>query len=323
MRGSSKEHSIPINERSHLLRASGNKDLLWYRTVEDSNHQYSPGSGSGSVSGSGLGPASFLRHDSSSTSRRDYSNSYMEKIKVAYEHYRPFIRVDTWHRDTWVLLLTIIILIAATITERLTFKMAADRLTAYRLVLELFILFFSMFIFSLITLLKRGFTSVITEQMREFSHSKIFYMAVLDIIQFTGLIVSATGVPPTMTVLLLHASTPCLVYGTRWLFPDRKYSDIQLKGTLYITIAIIVSVSRPIGWMFTKIDYSCAISSLFYVCAAAFQGIANLYKEKCIIEWSKPIDLYFLNSWIFIYQIFIAIVMAPFTYLLQGNDSSV
>lgn len=158
--------------------------------------------------------------------------------------------------------------------------------------------------------------------MRTFSHDKIFRMSILETIQFSGLLISANGVPPTMTVILLHISTPCIVLGSRYLFPNRSYSDIQMKGVYFIAIAILMSITRPIIWMITKIDFSCALSSLLYVASSAIQGISVLYKEKCIIEWSRPMDIYFLSSWLFIYQTLIALVFGPFSYMFQGIWSS-
>jgi hypothetical protein len=156
--------------------------------------------------------------------------------------------------------------------------------------------------------------------MTNFPNKQLWIMAILDTIYFAGLIISASSVSPTMTVILLHASTPFVVLGSRKIFPNRKYSEIQMKGVFYISFALLISISRPI---YNSIgeknkDYSEAYSIFFYILSAATQGFASLYKEKCIIEWSQPIDIHYLSSWLFTYQFIFAIIISPLLYLTQG-----
>lgn len=67
-----------------------------------------------------------------------------------------------------------------------------------------------------------------------------------------------------------------------------------------------------------NVDNSELYSIFFYTLSAAAQGIASLYKEKCIIEWSQPIDIHYLSTWLFTYQFIFAIVISPLLYLAQG-----
>ena len=60
--------------------------------------------------------------------------------------------------------------------------------------------------------------------MWQFAKKKLLAMAVLDTVSFSGLVISAAGVTPTMTVILLHASTPIIVFFSRFAFPDRTSS---------------------------------------------------------------------------------------------------
>lgn len=48
-------------------------------------------------------------------------------------------------------------------------------------------------------------------------------------------------------------------------------------------------------------------------------GLSTLYKEKSIITWAQPMDIHYLSSWLFFYQLLVAAVLSPFIYLLQGN----
>lgn len=233
------------------------------------------------------------------------------------------INIHKWNKEQWFLVLSIIILIISTSTERVTFKMTVDRMIPFRFVLIESIFLISLILYGIISFIKETFTTKITLQMKSFSHIKLLKMAILDTIQFAGLFSSASGVSPTMTVILLHASTPCIVLGSRVTFPNRKYSSIQIKGVQLMSIAILISISRPIiNSIYDKSYYSSLSSTLLYVFSAAFQGIATLYKEKCIIDWSQPMDIHYLSSWLFIYQFLVALLLAPLLYVLQGisND---
>ena len=154
--------------------------------------------------------------------------------------------------------------------------------------------------------------------MQEFPHSKLTIMALLDTLHFSGLVISGSAVTPTMTVILLHASTPFIVLGSRYLFPYREYSDKQMNGVWLITIAILICAIRPTIWIFTDTDFLTASASLVYVTAAAVQSLGNIYKEKSLIEWSKPVDIHLLSSWLFLYQVGAVLIFSPLIYLAQG-----
>ena len=109
--------------------------------------------------------------------------------------------------------------------------------------------------------------------MKDFPHTKLLIMAVLDTIQFAGLTVSAAGVSPAMTVILLHTSTPFLVLGSRYSFPDRKYSSIQIRGVQLIALAVIISLISSSGYFISPgVHESDITSSFVYFCMAALHG---------------------------------------------------
>jgi len=232
------------------------------------------------------------------------------------------INIHQWNKDQWFLALSIIILMITTSIERVTFKMTVDRMIPFRFVLIEIIFLISLIVYGIISFIKETFTTKITQQMKTFSHIKLIKMAILDTIQFAGLFSSASGVSPTMTVILLHASTPCIVLGSTITFPNRKYSLTQMQGVQLMSLAILISLSRPIINLLYDNNYSSFSSTLLYVFSAAFQGIATLYKEKCIIDWSQPMDIHYLSSWLFLYQFLVALLLAPLLYVLQGisND---
>lgn len=207
----------------------------------------------------------------------------------------------------------------ATAVERVCFKMAVDRMVPFRFVMVQLILTASLVVYTLITSIKQG-SRVTQTQTQNFPQNKLFIMALLDTFQFAGLAVSAAGVSPTTTVILLHASTPCLVLGTRYSFPDRKYSLIQMRGVQLIALAVLVCLVGSISHQFFPGQHeSDTMSSLMYVSMAALHGVATLYKEREIIAWSQPMDIHFLSSWLFLYQFIITLMLGPLIYCLQGK----
>lgn len=164
-----------------------------------------------------------------------------------------------------------------------------------------------------------------------FPDRKLIIMALFDTLSFGGLIISATGVTPTMTIILMHANTPLIVLGSKYIFPERVYSTLQNVGIFLITIALLISFSRPLFHLFgfdgsnPKLhdnQYTSAICALLYLSSAALQGIGALYKEKAIIEFSQPADVHVMSCWLFFYQFLYALIGYPLFYALQGisND---
>ena len=165
-----------------------------------------------------------------------------------------------------------------------------------------------------------------------FPHKKLFLMAAMDTISFSGLVISAAGVAPTMTVLLMHTNTPLMVLGSKYLFPDRKYSPVQLSGVVLISLALCITASRPIldllglqsredgsSAHMKQHEYSSGLSTLVYIFSAGMQGLAALYKEKAIIEYCQPADIHVMSCWLFFYQILFALTAFPVLYAMQGT----
>jgi hypothetical protein len=160
-------------------------------------------------------------------------------------------------------------------------------------------------------------------------------MAIVDTLSFAGLVLSATGVAPTMTVVLMHANTPLMVIGSKYLFPDRKYSTVQITGVVIISCALLIGASRSFLDVFGLLSrsestgshalqrqQSSGLSTIVYTCAAGMQGLAALYKEKSIIEYCQPADVHVMSCWLFFYQTVFAFLAFPLFYVLQGSSST-
>lgn len=142
-------------------------------------------------------------------------------------------------------------------------------------------------------------------------------MAALDTIQFAGLMTSTYAIAPTMTVVLLHINTPCILVLSKFMFPERKYSSMQLRGTILIGIAVLISIlkSTIAGDISSRTIYS----TVFFVLFSSLQSVSTLYKEKFLIEFSQPIDLYQLSFWLFSYQSLFMMAISPLVYIFQGS----
>jgi CRT-like, chloroquine-resistance transporter-like len=116
--------------------------------------------------------------------------------------------------------------------------------------------------------------------MKEFPQTKLLIIAAIDAVQFAGLVISATGVSPVVTVLLMHASTVFLVMASRHAFPERKYSSVQMRGVQLIALAVTVSLvgsfldtTNPSSQMLSD-----PYSSVLYLAMCALQGFSTLCK---------------------------------------------
>lgn len=223
------------------------------------------------------------------------------------------------------LIISTSLLILSTASERVTFKFMIDHMYPFKSVLIEIIFLLSFLLFSAVTLYKIHRTKEITSQMRNFPHKEIFIMALLDSIQFIGLVFSGVNVPPTMTVILMHASTIFVVAGSHFAFPHRKYGDLHKYGLGLISGALILSLMK-IFWC----DWSASDSdhffntreALIYVFSSALQGLSTLYKENSLVTWAQPVNIHYLSSFLFLYQFFITFAFAIIYYLGQGSLSS-
>jgi len=196
--------------------------------------------------------------------------------------------------------------------------MTVDRMTPYRYFTILVILGASAVVYSVVVAVKRATTQQITSTMSEFPHTRVLSMAVIEAAQFAGLYISAAGVTPTMTLILLHANTISNVFLSKFVFPNRQFSLWQMRGVYLITAAILVSLGRPMMHLLLGTRETEARCSLWYILSACVLGISNLYKEHCVISWKEPMDIHYLSSWLYLYQLLVSVIMAPLLYYFQN-----
>ena len=91
---------------------------------------------------------------------------------------------------------------------------------------------------------------------------------------------SAYAIAPIMTVILLHINTPFMILLSKYIFPERIYNSMQLRGTSIIALAVLFSIIKS---FFDKSAHM--YSTLFFVFFSSLQSISTLYKEKLLIEF--------------------------------------
>jgi len=247
----------------------------------------------------------------------DIEKYSVEYFKQLYNEYAT--------RQNIVVTLSVVVLIAATAIERITFKIMVDRMLPYKFVLVQIIFLFSAITFIILTKVKKYIQKdEESEDMTEFPQSKIFAMAVADTIPFLCMAFSASGVPPTMTVVLMHSSTIFVVLGSKIIFPGRHYSQNNYIGVGLIATAIGFCLLKILVWKMDLISSSTdsvALCCFLFLAATSLHGFSTLYKEKNIIEWSRPIDNMYLTSCLFVYQFLVTIAIAILVNIVRGNTT--
>lgn len=118
-------------------------------------------------------------------------------------------------------------------------------------------------------------------------------IAVLDTVVFGGLTISAADVTPMTTVILLHTSTPFMILGSHYLFPERLYGLIKMRGVLFISAAVTFTL---IGSFFSYFysstqTLSTPMSCLYYLAMCALHGVSMLCKVRFEHSFSVPLAI--------------------------------
>ena len=131
------------------------------------------------------------------------------------------LKLNKWvGPDPLILIASVVGLMIATATERVAFKMTVDRMTPFRLTLIVMTFVISALVYGVIAMIKLKYTNKITPRMMEFPHRKLLVMALIDTVSIAGLALSAAAMTPTMTVILLHMSTPFVVRILFYVLPS-------------------------------------------------------------------------------------------------------
>jgi len=97
---------------------------------------------------------------------------------------------------------------------------------------------------------------------------------------------------------------------------DTSRSLIDATATTTATAASVLGHS--VSPESTSYTLSVFVSTTVYVLFAAMHGFTTLMKEKVIIEYGEPVDIYQISVWLFSYQTAFGILFSPLLYFLQG-----
>jgi hypothetical protein len=286
------------------------------------------------------GYASMRTHDTDYTQVDDHDefdqffDDYVPKptLKSVCRNWKRII-MEKWkqHVEPYELYLAVAVLILSTTVERVTFKIMIDRMIPYKFILLEIIFIMSWAIFGLLTAGLELTTHEITEQMKTFPQEKVFMMALLDSLQFYGVVYSGIGVSPTMTIILLHASTLLILVGSRIVFPDRHYGWYHRVGVVFISIAVTCSIFKIVYYDYLynsdgEDGFIATKSALIYVFSCGLQGVSTLYKERALVDWAQPVNIYFISSRLFLYQFLVTLSLSIVFFVYEaiiGNSDRI
>lgn len=149
-----------------------------------------------------------------------------------------------------IMISSVSMLILTTVTERVAFKIMVDQMLPYKFVLIQIIYLLSSIIFTLLSMYKSTTlsydVSIDHVNIHDYPYKDIIIIAILDIIPFIMMASSASIVTPTMTVILMHSSTIFNVIGSKYLFPNRNYTKLNMIGIVLISLAILLCLCKTI-----------------------------------------------------------------------------
>ena len=205
-----------------------------------------------------------------------------------------------------------LILIIATVMERFSFKILANRMNFYDdiLIFEIYLIF--VIFLGSIVLVKSVLFDEITTQMSSFDTTELWKIAGIESIIFCIQLISASHVNIIMTIILLQINIPIIFllsksFDTNVLINENKneikFSKLQLIGIFTMTMSLILSILFLfIDFTFGKSNNEIFIKNIIYFVASASQGLLILYKEKTLNQFSLHIDHHYLNCWLYYYQ---------------------
>ena len=266
-----------------------------------------------------LETAAFNSRSYSTIRRRESDTDSVQPLSSA----NILTRSKEWCSSSRNLLVvfTVAMLVISTATERVAFKMMLDRMLPYTFVLIQIIFLLSYLLFKSFTYINSWLTTTdITEEMKEFPTNDLLVMAAIDTVPFLLMALTGSRVYPTMTVILMHASTISVVLGSKIVFPQRQYSRLNFIGIGLIGTSILIGLTKTIlvHILVHGPIHMAVFDTFIFLLAAILHGLGTLYKEKSISQWQHPIDNFYLSSVLFFYQFIASIIIGIMYDLGKG-----
>ncbi|ETV94651.1 hypothetical protein H310_11639 [Aphanomyces invadans] len=204
-------------------------------------------------------------------------------------------------------------LMLADVGERFTFKLMVDRMESYRYFLAQITTFLYIPPMFCIVGYKATQTDFIDEEVNEFPKYKFFIMAVLDLLHAMLLFIPAGNTPPALTVIFVQATVPfSMLFG--YLFHSYQYSRMQIVGGILMTSGLMLGILPLLLLLASDVFEEAEMGwhSLCYLLAAIPGALSMLYKEQALAP--QPMDVYYLNAWVAVYQFIGGFLLAPLIF---------
>ncbi|KAF0695898.1 Aste57867_13312 [Aphanomyces stellatus] len=204
-------------------------------------------------------------------------------------------------------------LMAADVGERFTFKLMVDRMESYRYFLAQITTFLYIPPMFCIVGYKATQSDFIDEEVNEFPKYKFFIMAMLDLCHAMLLFIPGGKTPPALTVIFVQATVPCTMF-LGWLLHNYEYTRMQFVGGILMTSGLLLGI-LPLLLLFPSDVFEEAEMgwhSLCFLLAAVPASLSMLYKEQALAP--QPMDMYYLNAWVAVYQFIGGLLLAPLIF---------
>lgn len=223
--------------------------------------------------------------------------------------------------------------------ERIAFKVAIDQMEPFRVFLALFVNLSLVLVSGVVVLYKKmKQPSEITPSMHRFPRWSIFLIALLDTLSLVVMVVAGASTPPVLTVLFMQATIPFIIllsscpppsFSSSPFSPSittgrgggrktKMFKNEHWQGGGLILLGIAVAMAPTVHAAFWHGHRDIGINTLAYVLCCLPAAFSQLVKERAIIKFSQPMNFYYLNLLLGIYQFVLLLVLSPLTYRLQG-----
>ncbi|RHY28290.1 hypothetical protein DYB32_006093 [Aphanomyces invadans] len=212
--------------------------------------------------------------------------------------------------STLVVVGAVAALMLADVGERFTFKLMVDRMESYRYFLAQITTF--LYIPPMFCIVGYKATQTVRDgcQVNEFPKYKFFIMAVLDLLHAMLLFIPAGNTPPALTVIFVQATVPfSMLFG--YLFHSYQYSRMQIVGGILMTSGLMLGI-LPLLLLDVFEEAEMGWHSLCYLLAAIPGALSMMYKEQALAP--QPMDVYYLNAWVAVYQFIGGLLLAPLIF---------
>lgn len=220
----------------------------------------------------------------------------------------PKITRETFSWENMRLFVFLVATIISGTGNRIFFKKMGDAMPNYAFFLSnLTTLIYIPIFFGVVAYLRR-FTDNITDDMVAFPKYKYLVMGALDAVSGILSLFGNTAVPGALQTLLNQGVIPITMLAS-FIFLGVRYKWNNYLGALVILAAIGISLInqfKPQGGQSLVIN---PIWCVLYFSSNIPSALSGVYKE--IAFKAQPMDIYYLNAWVALWQFIIGLLLFP------------